>query len=205
MGIEKKILVTGTGRSGTSFLMHLLTELGFNTGYKKEEISGELNKYEGLNAGIEHPINSGRWIGADIVKSPEYAKIEVLEKILSTNDVIDIIIPIRNLESTAKSRENCFENVDHNYGGYWLNAKSLEEQENTHARLIYNLVEYLTDKEIRFTMIAFPRMAMDSKYLFEKLKSVKGLQENINNYMLNNYKPFKESFANVADIKKVRF
>lgn len=38
MDKRKRILITGTGRAGTSFLIELFTNLGFETGFKPEEI-----------------------------------------------------------------------------------------------------------------------------------------------------------------------
>ena len=32
MNCEHKVIITGTGRVGTTFLVHLLTELGLDTG-----------------------------------------------------------------------------------------------------------------------------------------------------------------------------
>ena len=37
--LPKKILITGTGRSGTTFLIKLFTFLGFDTGFDKKNFS----------------------------------------------------------------------------------------------------------------------------------------------------------------------
>ena len=66
-----KIVITGTGRCGTSFLMHLFTALGFNTGYDLDECEQHI-KRSGCNGGIEHSIGTERFEKADIVKNPEW-------------------------------------------------------------------------------------------------------------------------------------
>lgn len=186
-----KTLITGTGRCGTSFLMHLLTELGQNTGYTKEEAHNAIRRHKGLNAGIEHSAKSKRWKKSSIVKSPFFASIENLELVI--DEISHVIIPIRNLEASAKSRAKANENVWHSYGGFVDDCETIEQQQDYNAKLIYNLVEYLEQKGISYEFIHFPRMVQDPQYLYNKL---------LKRFSLS-WITFYEVFNKIADPSKV--
>jgi hypothetical protein len=184
-----KILITGTGRSGTSFLMHLFTELGLSTGYSKDEANNSINRLKDLRAGIEHIKGDDRWDSADIVKNPQYAIVEKFK--LIQDEISHVIIPIRNLTETAKSREKC--NTNHGrYGGFWLGAETVEEQETANAKLIYNLIEYLTKIGMTFTTIGFPAMVHHTGYAFDSL-----------NMIDVSYTEFSKAHKKIADIGKI--
>lgn len=157
-----KILITGTGRSGTSFLVHLLSALGMDTGYTEDECFHICNNacQGGAEWTIEKPYK--------ILKNPEF--MVKIEDIVQNYDIDHVIIPIRNLEDTAKSRENNSENHG-GFGGYCFNAHNLEEQETNNARLFYEMIEILTRYDVPFTTIAFPHMIEYRMYLYRKLKS----------------------------------
>lgn len=173
-----KIVVTGTGRSGTSFLMLLFTRLGLNTGWTWDEAQKEINKIDGLRGGLEHGIDSERTQKADIIKNPDYAKPELMESLRVRYGVDRVLIPIRNLEATAKSREYQEENAPHRYGGFWFGADSVESQEIANAKLIYNLVEYLEYCQIKFSFIQFPAMVKALDYCYGKLAETGALDLN---------------------------
>ncbi len=46
-----KVIITGTGRAGTTFLVQLLTELGLDTGYTRRTWSRDY--FEHCDAGLE--------------------------------------------------------------------------------------------------------------------------------------------------------
>jgi len=98
--MKRHILVSGTGRSGTTFLMQLLTALRLDTGFdsntdKIDEIS---------NAGMEWDLRDQN--APFIVKSPwicEYLATVMIEGSLC---VEHIIIPVRDLYDAAESRRD---------------------------------------------------------------------------------------------------
>jgi len=64
--LRRHVVISGTGRAGTTFLVALLTNLGFDTGFPEKEI--ERLKSETARAGLEHYI---REEGSPyIIKSP---------------------------------------------------------------------------------------------------------------------------------------
>src|SRR3954468_2936704 len=95
-----KVIITGTGRAGTTFLVRLLTEIGLDTGYTRD--NWQKDYFAHCNAGLEHELSDP---GAPyIVKNPGLC--ETLERELVRRQVtIDLaIIPIRELEAAASSR-----------------------------------------------------------------------------------------------------
>ena len=46
------VLITGTGRTGTTFLVQLLTNLGLDTGYTRQNMT----LFEYARAGLEHNV-----------------------------------------------------------------------------------------------------------------------------------------------------
>ena len=49
-------VITGTGRTGTTFLIELLTNLGLETGFRPAELSSKKSK--NARAGFEHDMRS---------------------------------------------------------------------------------------------------------------------------------------------------
>lgn len=93
----EKVLITGTGRCGTTFLIKLFTFLGFDTGYNRENYHLYIGKK--CNSGMEKTTFENY-----IVKNPLFITgIEDLIKKQSIK-IKKVIIPLRNLEQSAKSR-----------------------------------------------------------------------------------------------------
>ena len=61
-----KVIITGTGRAGTTFLVRLLTELGLDTGYTRD--NWQKDYFAHCNAGLEHELNDPK--APYIVKNP---------------------------------------------------------------------------------------------------------------------------------------
>ena len=71
------LIISGTGRAGTTFLVQLLTELGLDTGFKDAFSEFHAN----CNAGMEW--NLRREDAPYVVKSPELC--EYLDEVLKTS------------------------------------------------------------------------------------------------------------------------
>ena len=94
---DPKIVITGTGRSGTTLLVQILTDLGFDTGF-----SSEAPIDEATHAGLETRLDSPN--APRIVKNPNLSR--RLDEILTagTATVEHVIIPMRDLDVAAASR-----------------------------------------------------------------------------------------------------
>ena len=196
MSSRNHVVITGTGRAGTSFLVELLTHLGLDTGFSVESLL--LEKCSHSEAGLESDIRKEPC--PYIVKSPQfcgYAREVVMKMDVSLDHVF---IPIRDLFSAAESRRQVHSNrvdqlrdrvhqlplikrlgikfgIDSVPGGLWHTRNSrLGRQENVLLTQVYNLLLALSETSTPVTFMQFPRIVTDATYLFNKLKPILGDQ-----------------------------
>ena len=166
------IIITGTGRAGTTFLVQLLTHAGLDTGFRAEETS----RVDAISrAGLEWNI-----LDEDapyIVKSPHLSS-RLNAVVESGNLVIDhAIVPMRDLYEAAESRRFVQTHQDRDpeprvvRGGTW-GTTELEGQEDFLARQTHALMHSLAVHDVPLTLLAFPRLAQDPDYLAERLHRV---------------------------------
>lgn len=163
-----KVIITGPGRSGTSFLVQLLTRLGMDTGYEP------YNEYfvDELRAGCEYPGD----YTSDFDKLPRFIKGPVWAywlKYIVVNNITEIehvVMPMRDLTESAESRLNVGLDfmVDKDYvkmPGPHLN----EIQENVLAMLTGKVLEACYLYGIPLTLMRFPRLVQDDAYCWLKM------------------------------------
>ena len=192
-----KIVITGTGRCGTSFLMHLFTALGFNTGYTLYECEQHLAQ-SGCNGGIEHSTGTERFEKADIVKNPEWF---YNPKILDF-DIDYLIVPVRKLKDVALSRESIGMGK---YGGFWQGALNAEDQMIIDAIGFYKFMEFVIEKDLKVIFLDFPRITKDADYIFNKVIHLLFLLSYKNpDFIVDDHKKyFKDVFNQIANPEKV--
>ena len=100
MPIKRHLLITGTGRSGTTFLVQLLTQLGQDTGFTDPWPARYLDPQ--CNAGMEWNLRAAN--APYVVKSPSLCT--ELETILLGGKVMieHVLIPVRDLFSKLQPR-----------------------------------------------------------------------------------------------------
>ena len=166
------VIITGTGRAGTTFLLQLLMRLGMDTGYTEESFEISL----GSNAGSEWDI--GRDDAPYIVKSPWLC--DTLEEMIQQHDIaIDhAIIPVRNLHDAAESRRAVVRRAPpgtgHGLPGGLMYTDMADLQEAVLAAKQMKLLETLAKYDIKHSLLYFPKLALDSDYLLQKLTAVFG-------------------------------
>lgn len=180
-----KIVITGTGRCGTSFLMQFFTYLGLKTGYTVDECDQHLAR-SNCNGGIEHSIGTELFENSHIVKNP----IWLYEPELLDFDIDFIIVPVRKIEHVAESRNNIGDDM---YGGFWKGAKNSKEQIEIDSKAFYNFINYTVKKDLKVIFLDFPRIIHDSEYLYNKIGDKLGV------YL----RPWSESFNEIARPEKV--
>lgn len=168
-----KVIITGPGRSGTSFLIQLLTRLGFDTGFQP----GQERYNEATRAGCEQPITvsiAGGYVdrrqldrAPRILKSPAWGlalKGFVQHGVMQVDHVF---LPIRDLDKAAASRLDA--------GLDWmviqtddLEAKR-EDQASVLAMVLGRAVEACEVCDIPYTIMRFPRLVKDAAYCRAKL------------------------------------
>lgn len=188
MSPRRHVMITGTGRAGTTFLVELLTHLGLDTGFSADSV--EQKKHRLGRAGLEHDIRKDD--SPYIVKSPWFC--DYAEEVISRDDILieHIFVPIRDLHAAAESRRHVSETGLSNRtflarlkslikpkqfagGVVHVNSSDSVKQEDVLLKQLYKLMLAISDAEIPVTLIRYPRLTKDSSYLFGKLKPV--LQE----------------------------
>jgi hypothetical protein len=164
-----KVIISGTGRCGTTFLVQLLTELGLDTGISSR--NWEKKYYEHCNAGLEHDLLDPK--APYIVKNP--ALCDTLAAALATGRfAIDhAYVPIRELAEAAASRADVGGSDGNLPGGLWRTADA-HAQRAVLAEMFHGLLHTLAAHDIPLTLILFPRMVRDPEYTYGKLSFLLG-------------------------------
>lgn len=184
------VIISGTGRAGTTFLVQLLTVLRLDTGFP--DIYTGIHKNS--NAGMELDLQQNT--APYIIKSPWLC--DNLDEILMTKDIVidHAIIPIRDLHSAAQSRIYVSEQAKGDGsmsgsdvpGGLW-HTNSPSEQENILAKQLYKLLYAIAKHNIPVIMLLFPKLVKDPRYLYSKIHQI---LENIS------YADFLRAFEKVS-------
>lgn len=163
-----KVIITGSGKCGTTFLVTLLTRLGLSTGYTENDILRE------GDGGLEWPIRGekARDPSPRVIKNPSLCR-DLFDRCERWGWTIDhIYVPIRKFEHAAEHR---FDRNKRYNPKFQEKLKTSTEEEmkkeliQMGAANIGHLMESLVDKDIPLTFIRFPRMVVDHDYLREKL------------------------------------
>jgi hypothetical protein len=182
------LLIAGTGRAGTSFLVRYLTQLGLDTTLSRRGQAGGWD--EEAHAGLEElPVSA---VSADlpyVIKSPwayEVAQDMLADPALRLDAVI---LPMRDIVEAAASRtvlelramhekapwmadlSHSWETWCHTAGGTVYSLSPVDQ-----ARLLamgfHRLVDRLTASDVPMLFLNFPRFVADADYLYERLQPV---------------------------------
>jgi hypothetical protein len=180
------VIISGTGRAGTTFLVQLLTRLGLDTGFDRHTMevlpaaqSARMGKdyFPIARAGMETDIRAP---GAPyIIKTPflcDWAE----EAIASGKLIKHAIIPVRQFEAAAASRAfvqrestGSVDQVRKTAGGLWDSDLAINQADVLRQKFT-KLVEVLVRHDIPITFLNFPRYVRDPDYLFSKIKFLIG-------------------------------
>jgi hypothetical protein len=158
-----KVVITGTGRAGTTLLVQVLTDLGLDTGFAPDHRVDE-RVHAGLEFRIESP-NAPR-----IVKDPSLSR--RLGGLLERDEVEieHVIIPVRELDVAVASRvrNTRYGSNLHTFGGLFGTPRATRQREAL-ALLFYELLYTVTRFDLPHTLLLFPRFTEDWEYTFAKL------------------------------------
>jgi hypothetical protein len=188
--VKEKVIITGPGRSGTTFLVQLLTYLNYDTGFDKETCL-EINNISkaGLEKGIYTlPHTESPLIPNYIIKNPLISDTLLVACEKNHLDVSQIYIPIRSLNDVAKSRARVTQVKTGTPGGL-VDVNDIAAQMNASAKSLYDLLHTATVYEIPISFILFPKLVQNPEYLYKKLSY---LMEDIE------YKYFLKAFEKIA-------
>jgi hypothetical protein len=167
---DNKVIITGPGRSGTTFLMQLLTDLGFDTGFDQESMQVSDLSHAGLEQGLfTRPHRKAPLTPNYIIKSPLIS--DNLQLGCEREDLVvdHVYIPIRPIEDVARSRARVSDLAPDHPGGL-DQGLDLEGQMNRTARSLYTLLDTITRYDLPHTFIAFPRLTQEPQYLYQRLQ-----------------------------------
>lgn len=170
----RRIVITGTGRAGTTFLVQLFTELGFDTGFSPVTAQQGLDAI--AHAGLEHKLLDGG--GPYVIKSPWFS--DELATALTAGQVRirTAILPMRELRDAAESRRRVFREAlkaghdPFEHPGSLVHTRRFNEQEMRLARQFYDALLPLVIHDVPVVLLHFPRLVQDPAYLFDRLRAL---------------------------------
>jgi hypothetical protein len=179
------VVITGTGRAGTTFLVQLFTNLNLHTGYTRESIQQDFNEH--ARAGLENDVRKES--APYIVKSTFFC--DYVDEVVRREDIQleHVFVPVRDLYAAAESRRYVTEKAvcrkpflrrlvniirPPKLPGGLMHSRLKWKQEKILMAQFYNLILALSGAQIPVTLLQFPKLVSDSAYLYEKLKPVLG-------------------------------
>lgn len=156
--VASHVVIAGTGRAGTTLLVQLLGNLGYDTGL------GRLTYYAQAHAGLESSL-----LDADaphVIKDPGLELKSLLDQGLVTPQSIEwLVIPVRDLDQAVLSRKHrslAAHKLDA-AGGLTGTRRPWKQREELAAR-VHQLLEAAAVYELRCVLVGFPRFAEDADY-----------------------------------------
>ena len=184
---DNHLIIAGTGRAGTSFLVRYLTELGLDTTLSRHGDRADWDVE--ANAGLESPLVFGDNLPY-VVKSPWIS--EYIDQILGEKrfKIDAFVVPVRDLVEAATSRvvleqrsihqhnpwmadrlDRTWETYGHTAGGLVYSLNPLDQ-----ARLLavqfHRLVLKASEAGVPIVFPVFPRIATDWEYLHKCLRPI---------------------------------
>ena len=173
---QGRIIIAGTGRAGTTFLVQLFTALGFGTGFSLAQAMHEVDAIS--NAGLEKDLVDDT--NPYVIKSPWFADdlaAALREKRIS---IYAALLPMRDLFSAAESRRRVYREAEQrgfdpitHPGSLW-HTEQQRNQEDVLAEKFYKTIFPLIEFGVPLYPLEFPRLARDRDYLFTKLQPLLG-------------------------------
>jgi len=163
-GLEPKVVIAGTGRAGTTFLVQVLTDLGFDTGFAANAAIDDR-----AHAGLERSVDGAA--AHRIVKNPGFSR--HLGRLLDEGKVCveHVIVPVRDLDVAAASRIRATRyGTEPSARGGLFGARKATQQKEALTLLFYQLFDTITRYDLPHTLLRFPRFAEDWEYTYEKLR-----------------------------------
>lgn len=159
MDQQGHIIVTGTGASGTTFLMDVFAEMGLDTHYQAGHASFEFHDQ------CACPLPK-------IIKRPQFC--EDLDCWLNAGLIVDhAVVLVRSLEDAAESRRLVYQRDGQGADGSLFGTTCPEEQTKALARLLGQLLSTLANRKVRHSFLDYEAIkSNDTDYLFHRLKAI---------------------------------
>lgn len=211
---EPKLIITGTGRAGTTALLEVLTELGLDTGLNNPETpqfhKSSTTYFETCHAGLEFSPLKVEGKTPYVIKDPDFCG--QIHELYERFTIQGVLIPIRGLQVAALSRLRIYKqygegaagglwNVpsDEVWGDYRDETQKLSQQTLALAVSFYELVFSCVQLQIPFVFLEYPRFLKNPYYLYKQLCQIIGLQTEIGSLLKGDHPVARVSWA----LKKV--
>lgn len=158
------ICIGGYGRSGSSFLVQILTHLGFKTGWDKATVDRTLDHPS--RAGLERVEASSKNSNIEVFKRPGFFNQCKLNK-EEYGDIEFFIIPIRGIDNAVKSSLLCNKLGSGGRGG--THNKTAEENRIEKLFHFGKDVDTCVLYDIPFTFLKYPKYINDIEYFYDCL------------------------------------
>jgi hypothetical protein len=174
----KHILITGTGRAGTTLLVQIFTALGLDTGYTLDDALDGVDRL--ARAGLEPNLQKHHF--SQVVKAPGQA--EHIKRLLQTEgfELEAAILPMRELFAAAESRRNVHrlaleagKDPRKHPGSLWK-TDDPTDQEIHLVFQFYQCLQPIVASRAPVHMLDFPSFAYDASYLFQTLQPIFGVR-----------------------------
>ena len=170
--MTQRICITGTGRSGTTFLIRILSLCGLDTGFSREDILKKRHIHKNCNSGLEF-LTDCRTKNSripKIIKTPAF--ILNPQEYIEKYNINQIILPIRNMSAAAKSRAKHGKRS----GGLWQ-AKDEKSQILMYQINMSKLWEHIANADIQCNILSFDKMISNPQYLYSKISTIFDVDE----------------------------
>lgn len=184
--MKNHLLIAGTGRAGTTFLVQYLAECGLDTQFAH---LARPDYDDDANAGLEDLL-VGNADAPYVVKSPWLY--EFIERLLANPEIaVDaVVIPMRSIVEAAASRTVNELRARHGNAAVHDDCKQWETWAATPGGIVYSLnpidqarllalgfhelLHALVKRNIPVVLLDFPRFIEDPGYLYEALRPALG-------------------------------
>lgn len=167
--MSEHVIITGTGRSGTTFLMKLFTALGVDTGFSLGKIDKSIDpvSHSGLDRNMVGLKKNGKRIPF-LIKCPGFC--DHSDKVLNDPGFLikRIIIPFRDIREASKSRIFVHK-IGIKKGALW-GTSDICKQEMILFYKINKLLLSISKYSVPVVLINYKKMIKDSLYLYNKIK-----------------------------------
>lgn len=171
-------IITGTGRTGTSYLMALFTMLELPTGYDMSHPHMERFLKTGVSGFERH--SNGAWISKGFINRTEAGNVSIV-KIpvydLNKNQFffdmfkpgMHVIVPVRNLLDATNSRiQNTKRGIRD--GGLHPHVSNKNDEYMYQVLISASMFVEFAQRDINYTSLWFPKYTKDPRYFYDKLR-----------------------------------
>jgi hypothetical protein len=167
------IIISGTGRAGTTFLVQYFTAVGMDTGFTLEQALSNIDPIS--FAGLERRFKGEQL--PHVLKSPGLAD-QIDEVLRGGIEIEAAIIPIRDLFAAAESRRRVYRDVSATgrnplrYPGTIWKTEKPAEQESYLAVQLHKLIEPLVKYGVPIHFLHYPEFVCSHDALYSGLEPI---------------------------------